>query len=163
MSRAILVPTLALIASFGFASQAFGHAGTPTDPLPAAQASKGTMPHAVCPPGAHELYHRTTQPNNDPKHLKAACYGPHELAAVQSAHYASEKPGAKHAGTVTDPLPAAVASKGTAPSHPSCAAGTHLLYHRTSQPNNDPKHLQPACYKEADLKAVQAAKYAGEK
>lgn len=163
MNRTLLSVPLAFIVSLGFASQAFGHAGTQADPLPSAQAAKGSQPVVGCAAGSTLLYHRTSQPNNNPQFLQPKCFAAAVVPAVQATNYKSEKPGAKHAGTQADPLPSAVASKGSTPATASCAAGSTLLYHRTTQPNNNPQFLKPACYKDADVKTVQAVKYASEK
>lgn len=163
MNRTLLSVPLAFVVSFGFVSQAFGHAGTQADPLPSAQAAKGSRPVAGCASGSTLLYHRTSQPNNNPQFLQPKCFAAAVLPVVQATNYAAEKPGAKHAGTQADPLPSSVASKGSAPATASCAAGSTLLYHRTTQPNNNPQFLAPACYKDADVKTAQAALYNGEK
>ncbi len=91
MNRAIFAPTLAVIVSFGLASQAFGHAGTQADPLPSAQTQYGQVPWANggCPTGFTKLYVRT-KTTNDPKTLRTFCFQNDFLPDRQAALYAGE-------------------------------------------------------------------------
>jgi hypothetical protein len=138
-----------------------GHAGSQQDPLASSVAAKGKPPIPGCPAGTQVLWHRTTQANNDPKHLQPKCYPAAQIAALQHTAYRGEKPGAQHKGSVQDPLPSAVGAKGVPP-HIACPQGWTGLYHRTTQPNNDPKFLRPACFNHADLNAVHAVLYKSE-
>ena len=169
MNKLTFVKQLAIVASIGFASQAFGHAGTKADPLPAAAAAKGVPLPATgkCPAGDVELWHRTTVPSNAPAHLKAACYTAANAKLVEAELYTGEKAPAAaakgHAGTKTDPLPSAAGPLGVAMVGGKCPAGDTALWHRTTVGSNDPAHLKEGCYKKAVLAKVHAELYTSEK
>lgn len=109
MSRAILVSVFAAI-SFGFASQAFGHAGTKEDPLPQSQFKYGRPQLGPCPAGFTALYVRTSIANA-PKNpgalpLVSMCFRNDSLADRRAALYDYETAPAP-APKVTTPTPQA--------------------------------------------------------